>query len=54
MVYRTTDTVNVRLELSPIIMPYIVIPIDLVVLIALSRGLLSFHLTSRVFSSHHV
>jgi hypothetical protein len=39
MVYSTNDTVNVHLELSPVIMPYIVIPIDLVFLIALSRGL---------------
>jgi hypothetical protein len=39
IVYRTTDTVNVHLELSPVIMPSIDISIDLVVLIALSRGL---------------
>jgi hypothetical protein len=39
IVYRTTDTVNVHLELSPVIMPTIVIPIDLVFLIASSRSL---------------
>jgi hypothetical protein len=39
IVYRTNDTVNVHLELSPVIIPSIDISIGLVVLIALSRGL---------------